>query len=251
MPTVVVVDAASSLPPIGGGGLPTLLSPMYFRRTTPFGSPRNYRRTPRQQTPSRMSPSSSSNNNVEEHYLDDPNWLTDPNIRLWDGTGRRRGVNQGQSWTARLVVANVASFVAQRIFPQYTSWGVKLSHKIMNGQDLYRLVSPQFLHGDFWHLAMNMYSLKNVGPIAEQYIGPGRFIMSYLVAGACGNLLSAFMSPNPALGASGAIFGISGMLLMFLQRNEWLFGQQGMAMQQSVLQNIGMNLLYGFMNPRV
>jgi membrane associated rhomboid family serine protease len=150
-----------------------------------------------------------------------------------------------------LVVLNVVSFIAQQAYPRYTAWGVKLSERIMNGKDLYRLASPVFLHGDLWHIAMNMYSLQNVGPIAERYFGPGRFIMSYLTAGIAGNLLSAMMSPNPALGASGAIFGVSGMILVFLQRNEWLFGRQGEAMQSSVVQNIGINLFYGFMNPRV
>ena len=40
-------------------------------------------------------------------------------------------------------------------------------------------------------LFTNMYSLNNVGPMTEQLFGPGRFLASYLVAGASGNLLSA------------------------------------------------------------
>mmetsp|Transcript_14956 Transcript_14956/g.36723 ORF Transcript_14956/g.36723 Transcript_14956/m.36723 type:complete len:415 (-) Transcript_14956:859-2103(-) len=250
---------------VAAGG-PLLISPMYFRRTSPFFNNAAARRQRelqryRQQQQQRQQQSSSTamyqSNNISEHYLDNPNWMTDPNIRTWNGTGRssssskRSAVNQGQSWTSKLVVMNVVSFIAQQVYPKYTSWGVKLSHKILNGKELYRLISPVFLHGDLIHIAMNMYSLQNVGPIAERYFGNGRFIMSYLVAGAAGNLLSSFMSINPALGASGAIFGVSGMLLVFLQRNEWLFGRQGEAMQTSVIQTLGMNLLYGFMNPRV
>ena len=252
---------------MGGGaaaGGPVLISPMYFRRTSPFFNnaaarrQRELQRYRRQQQQRQQQSSSTAmyQSDISEHYLDNPNWMTDPNIRTWNGTGRsssskRSSVNQGQSWTSKLVAMNVVSFVAQQIYPKYTSWGVKLSQKIMSGKELYRLISPVFLHGDLIHIAMNMYSLQNVGPIAERYFGSGRFIMSYLVAGATGNLLSSAMSINPALGASGAIFGVSGMLLVFLQRNEWLFGRQGEAMQNSVIQTLGMNLLYGFMNPRV
>ena len=255
---------------VGGGagagvGGPLMISPMYFRRTSPFfnnnAAARRQRELQRyRQQQQRQQQSSSTamyQSSISEHYLDNPNWMTDPNIRTWNGTGRssssskRSAVNQGQSWTSKLVAMNVVSFIAQQIFPKYTSWGVKLSQKIMNGKELYRLISPVFLHGDLVHIAMNMYSLQNVGPIAERYFGSGRLIMAYLVAGATGNLLSSAMSINPALGASGAIFGVSGMLLVFLQRNEWLFGRQGEAMQTSVIQTLGMNLLYGFMNPRV
>merc|ERR1711924_570719 len=96
-----------------------------------------------------------------------------------------------RSWSGRLVFANIVCYALQAFNPSVTRWGVKLSEKILKGQDLYRLITPVFLHGGLYHLFTNMYSLNNVGPMTEQFFGPGRFVASYLVAGASGNLLSA------------------------------------------------------------
>jgi len=96
-----------------------------------------------------------------------------------------------------------------------------------------------------------MYSLNNVGPMTEQFFGPGRFVASYLVAGASGNLLSAMKSPNPALGASGAVFGVMASLYIFLNRNEWLMGSQGAAYSSAITQTLFINLVMGAVNPMV
>jgi len=119
------------------------------------------------------------------------------------------------------------------------------------GQDLYRLITPVFLHGGLYHLFTNMYSLNNVGPITEQVFGPGRFLASYLVAGASGNLLSAINSPNPALGASGAVFGVMASLFVFLNRNDWLMGSQGEEYSRAITQTLLINLVMGAVNPMV
>jgi rhomboid protease GluP len=88
-----------------------------------------------------------------------------------------------------------------------------------------------------------------VGPDFERLVGPGRFLGTYFIAGAAGNLLSAMQSPNPALGASGAVFGVFAAYLLFLNRNEWLLGEQGQQMASQVTQVIGVNLLLGLINP--
>lgn len=227
-----------------------LLSPMYRPRYRPQRRPQQNQRQQQRQP---YSSSVDLHANFRSHYLDDPNWMTNKQVRLWDGrtNNKRRRPNQ-YSWTTRLVVANVAGFALQTLLgDRFTNWGVKLSHKILNGQELYRLLTPVFLHGNLLHLGMNMYSLTNVGPMTEQLFGPGRFLVSYLVSGAAGNLLSAIMCPNPALGASGAVFGVLAMFGVFLTRNDWLLGQQGEAMQSQVMQSFGINLMYGFFSPRV
>ncbi|VEU33449.1 unnamed protein product [Pseudo-nitzschia multistriata] len=96
-----------------------------------------------------------------------------------------------------------------------------------------------------------MFSLNNVGPMTEQAYGSGRFLASYLVAGASGNLLSAIKSPNPALGASGAVFGVMASLLVFLGRNDWVMGSQGEAYRSAVTQTLLINLVMGAVNPMV
>ena len=113
------------------------------------------------------------------------------------------------------------------------------------------MISPVFLHGSIYHLFTNMYSLQNVGKMNEEIFGSGRFIISYLVAGVAGNLLSAIQSPNPALGASGAVFGVMSSFYIFLSRHDWLLGRQGRAYADSVTQTLLINLFLGYMNPMV
>ena len=187
----------------------------------------------------------------QQHFLDDEHWMTDPNIRPWDGrlpTGRRP--NQ-YSWTSTLVLSNILCHAIQLKFPAITDLGVKLSDKILNGQELYRLVTPVFLHGNPIHLMMNMISLRNIGPMTEQIFGSGRFLAMYLVSGAAGNLLSSIQTPNPALGASGAVFGVMGALYVFLNRNEWILGEQGEVFQNAIMQSFLLNVGIGFVNPMV
>lgn len=96
-----------------------------------------------------------------------------------------------------------------------------------------------------------MYSLNNLGPLTERLFGSGRFLASYLVAGATGNLLSSMLSPNPALGASGAIFGIMAGFYVFLERNDWVLGSQGDAYSSAITQTLFLNLVLGYVNPMV
>jgi membrane associated rhomboid family serine protease/Tfp pilus assembly protein PilF len=80
--------------------------------------------------------------------------------------------------------------------------------------DYWRLVMPMFLHIGWFHLAVNMYALYLLGPILEKVYGYGRFSVIYVGAGICGSFLSMALSRNVAAGASGAIFGIAGAMLV-------------------------------------
>jgi rhomboid protease GluP len=76
-----------------------------------------------------------------------------------------------------------------------------------------------FLHGGVTHLLTNVYSLQAVGNDVEQYFGAGRYLFTYLLSGVVANYVSAVKTPNPSLGASGAVFGIVGAYYVFLNRN--------------------------------
>jgi membrane associated rhomboid family serine protease len=86
--------------------------------------------------------------------------------------------------------------------------------------DWYRLVTAMFLHASFLHLAFNMLVLWWLGTIVEQALGTWRFLLVYFVSGIAGSA-GALLLTGPTsitVGASGAIYGIMGALLIL----EWL-----------------------------
>ncbi|MFN3910264.1 MAG: rhomboid family intramembrane serine protease [Candidatus Anstonellaceae archaeon] len=82
----------------------------------------------------------------------------------------------------------------------------------------WQIVSAIFLHGGIFHLMLNAYALYFFGQILEYKVGQKIFLLIFFLSGITGNLLylSTFylgiIPPIPALGASGAIYGIMGAL---------------------------------------
>ena len=126
-------------------------------------------------------------------------------------------------------------------------FGAKVNQLIAQGQ-YWRLFTPMFLHIDLMHLLFNSYALYLYGPIVEKLFGKGKFILVYLLSGLMGTLFSYVLSPNPAAGASGAIFGLMGALLYFRQRQTALFQR---IFGPGLLMIIGINLFYGFVMPGI
>ena len=82
----------------------------------------------------------------------------------------------------------------------------------------YRLVTAMFLHASILHIAFNMYALWVIGRVVEQYLGTARYIGLFFVSGLAGSAGALLQSPYaPVLGASGAIFGILGAMMVI----EW------------------------------
>jgi len=153
--------------------------------------------------------------------------------------------------TGKIFLLNIAAFALQTAYPSLTAWGAKRSDLLLNGQELHRLITPIFLHGGIGHLMTNSYSLKNMGMNVERAFGPTRFLAVYFASGIVGNIFSAVKSPNPAVGASGAIFGLVGAYYTFLSRNEQFFGYSAQMQQNALIETIGMNLLLGMTNPMI
>lgn len=118
--------------------------------------------------------------------------------------------------------------------------------------EFYRLITPMFLHAPLGasfgllHILFNMYILRIYGPQVETNFGTWRFLAMYLTAGFMGSAVSyAFGScATLGLGASGAVFGVVGILLAFLyRRRERAFASDYM---RSLLFFVGINLVFGF-----
>lgn len=78
----------------------------------------------------------------------------------------------------------------------------------------WRAVMPLFLHIGLWHLAVNMFTLLMIGPVLERMYGYGRYALIYLGAGIAGCVLSMYHGHVVAAGASGAIFGVAGAIVV-------------------------------------
>ena len=100
--------------------------------------------------------------------------------------------------------------IPQRFFAPYGD----LAHD----HEWWRLVTAMFLHGSILHIAFNMYALWVIGTPVEQYLGRARYLGLYFVSGLAGSAGALLQSPfTPVVGASGAIFGILGAMMIL----EW------------------------------
>lgn len=157
--------------------------------------------------------------------------------------------------TTALIVANLAVFAAMLFAGAglwhapnevQLAWGANFGPATRDGE-WWRLVSAMFLHFGVIHLGVNMLALEDVGRLVERMLGQGRFLALYFVAGIGGNLLSLAMQGDRGIsgGASGAVFGLFGALLVLLWRRRgaiearefrWLFwGAAGFAAMNIVL----------------
>ncbi len=127
--------------------------------------------------------------------------------------------------------------------------GMKVNEYILAGQ-LWRFVTPMFLHGSLLHIGFNMYALVIIGLPLEKRFGHLRFLLLYLSGAFAGNVFSFLLTDNPSLGASTAIFGLLGAEAVFLYRHRDLFGQQARAALINIAQVAGINLLIG-LNPGI
>jgi len=97
---------------------------------------------------------------------------------------------------------------------------------ILAGEDVFSrpwiLLTSIFLHGGVYHLLINMYALILFGGILEQKIGPKRLLLLYFLAGLVASFISSFFYAR-ALGASGAIYGIIGGLIILMPQLPLLF----------------------------
>lgn len=86
------------------------------------------------------------------------------------------------------------------------------------------LITSCFLHGSILHLGFNLLVLWQVGPFLERTVGRARFLPLYLGAGIVGSAFSAIagrlFGPSLSIGASGAICGLIGAMLVLGGRTQ-------------------------------
>lgn len=125
-----------------------------------------------------------------------------------------------------LIVLNFLCFVGVHFWEEeILSAGVSVWDKIMIDHQYYRLVTSMFLHFDLQHLLENMALLFLIGSFVEREWGSISYGVTYLLSGLIGNAVSFYMQiGNPELiwsaGASGAVYGVLGMMAILLLQRE-------------------------------
>jgi len=132
------------------------------------------------------------------------------------------------------------------------AFGVKANAQIDNGE-VWRFITPIFIHIGLLHLAFNSYALWIVGPQVEKLYGGPRFLLLYVMTGIAGVAASYWYHPDIfSAGASGAIFGLFGVLLVFSFKYRGtipaFFSQ---ALSRGILLTVGINLFIGFQVPQI
>lgn len=124
------------------------------------------------------------------------------------------------------------------------SSGIWLAQGVASGE-WWQLITSAFTHIEFLHLAMNMVGLWFLGPMLEQVLGRVRFLAVYLLSALAGSATVMWLSDSTAttLGASGAIFGLIGALLVLV------FKTGGDL--RTVLIWLGLNLVFTFLGPGI
>ncbi|MGH2407564.1 MAG: rhomboid family intramembrane serine protease [Candidatus Limnocylindrales bacterium] len=123
---------------------------------------------------------------------------------------------------------------------------LELDKRAVAAGELYRLLSVVLVHDGLIHLAFNMYALYIVGPIVEAIYGSARFLGIYIVSGIAASAASYLLVPQDAVGASGAIFGLFGILFVAFRVHRPLLGRQASNLARQIGFLIVFNLALGF-----
>jgi membrane associated rhomboid family serine protease len=146
-----------------------------------------------------------------------------------------------------LIGLNVLIYFLQlTVVPPEAMWGA-LGFELRDLDSWWTVFTYMFVHGGFWHLALNMYMLWIFGPRLEHSWTPGRFTMFYLWCGLGGWLFHLLFARNaPIIGASAATLGVMLAYAMRWPDDEVLaFWIVPMKVKWLVALLVGINLING------
>jgi rhomboid protease GluP len=134
----------------------------------------------------------------------------------------------------------------------FIKWG---SNRIFETIDQpWRLFTCAWLHFGILHIACNMYFLHAIGRLSEKLLGPVCYIIIYIFSAFMGSLASLLWNADGIIsaGASGAVFGVVGMICAFLvmRRNE-VPTTAFKSLKNSMMQIVVLNFLFGMSVPGI
>ena len=125
-------------------------------------------------------------------------------------------------------------------------YGARFNEAIRMGE-LWRFITPVFLHGSLPHIFFNMYALLSIGSFLERHFGHGRFALLYFLGAFAGNVFSFLLTGENgySVGASTAVFGLIAAEVIFFYQNRKLFGGQARRAISNAVFIIAVNLFIG------
>jgi rhomboid protease GluP len=148
-----------------------------------------------------------------------------------------------------LIFINVAIFIianSLNVHDETIFMGANNNYFVLIQGQYYRLFTAIFLHTNYIHLLINMFSLFQVGSFLEDGLGKFKFLILYLLSGLGGSLFSMlFQKEVLSVGASGAIFGLIGALLAWsVIKNQW-------SITKIVILNLALNIIITLTVPNI
>ena len=149
-----------------------------------------------------------------------------------------------QSLTQSLIVVIVGCYIlSMYVYPNLQDKLLLYGPYVKDGQ-YWRLFTVALLHANWLHLIFNMLALWSIGTPVENIFGKGRYAIIFFGSLLTASIASAYFGPGaPAVGASGAIFGLFGALLAI--------GRRAGANMQNVTGTIILNLIITFTVPGI
>jgi rhomboid protease GluP len=168
----------------------------------------------------------------------------------------------GFGMTASIIAANFLAFGAMLLVQggpakggilrvlggTVDNFGGLWAPNVVQLNEYYRLVCPIFLHWDLIHIGFNCFVIWQLGRVAEFAYGPAKYLVLYLVSGLVASVASLVWhldAPVLSAGASGAAFGLFGLVGVFA----WRRGLD--AIKRSVIQWTLINLVFGYIHPQI
>ncbi len=168
--------------------------------------------------------------------------------RRYFARGRGAGPAFPLTWLIIGLTA-VVSFVAMSPEGGSVLQALWLDKAAVAAGEYYRLWTVTLVHDptSLLHLFFNMYALYIAGPLVEQLYGSRVFLVFYLLCAAAGSVASfVFGSDIPSVGASGAIFGLFGLLLAASRTHHPVLDRRGRSLVGQIGMLIVINLAFGF-----
>ncbi len=124
-----------------------------------------------------------------------------------------------------------------------------MSRRLVLAGEVWRLVTAVFLHASAGHLVGNCVVLYIAGMACEHAFGWYRAALVFLVSGFCGSLVSMAFHTGPSVGASGAIFGLLGAVIVFVYKHQRFIVLRGKRIGLALLVWASYEIALGFFTP--